>query len=54
MPYKRRGEFGDHPDAAVARMRWALATINAVYPAPLITPARRPAVTCLRELIVAS
>ena len=34
------GEFGDHPDAAVARMRWALATIDTVYPAPLITPAR--------------
>jgi len=26
------GEFGDHPDVAVARMRWALATIRAVYP----------------------
>src|SRR5271156_6795474 len=33
------GEFGDHPDTAVVRMRWALATINTVYPAPLITPA---------------
>jgi hypothetical protein len=28
------GEFGDHPDTAVARMRWALATIKTVYPAP--------------------
>jgi hypothetical protein len=28
------GEFGDHPDTAVARMSWALATIKAVYPAP--------------------
>jgi hypothetical protein len=27
------GEFGDHPDVAVVRMRWALATIRAVYPA---------------------
>ena len=26
-------EFGDHPDTAVARMRWALATVRAVYPA---------------------
>lgn len=26
------GEFGDHPDTAVARMSWALATIQAVYP----------------------
>lgn len=43
------GEFGDHPDAAVARMRWALATIDAVYPAPLITPARD-----LRSLAFAS
>jgi hypothetical protein len=34
------GEFGDHPDTAVARMRWALAMINMVYPAPSITPAR--------------
>jgi hypothetical protein len=33
------GEFGDHPDTAVARMRWALATIDTVYPPPLITPA---------------
>ena len=36
------GEFGEHPDTAVARMRWALATINLVYPAPSITPARDP------------
>jgi len=27
------GEFGDHPDTAVARMSWALATIETVYPA---------------------
>jgi hypothetical protein len=33
------GEFGDHPDTAVARMCWALATIRAVYPAPSMTPA---------------
>jgi hypothetical protein len=33
------GEFGDHPDTAVARMSWALATINRVYPAPSMTPA---------------
>ena len=32
-------EFGDHPDTAVARMSWALATINTVYPAPSTTPA---------------
>ncbi|MGI5242419.1 hypothetical protein [Dactylosporangium sp. CA-139066] len=25
------GEFGDHPEVAVARMRWAIATVNAVY-----------------------
>jgi len=24
-------EFGDHPEAAVARMRWALRTVAAVY-----------------------
>ena len=33
------GEFGDHPDTAVARMSWALATITTVYPAPSTTPA---------------
>ena len=32
------GEFGDHPDIAVVRMGWALATINTVYPAPSIIP----------------
>jgi hypothetical protein len=32
------GEFGDHPDAAVARMIWALATIHTVDPAPAMTP----------------
>jgi hypothetical protein len=32
------GEFGDHPDTAVARMSWALATINTVYPAPSMPP----------------
>jgi hypothetical protein len=26
-------EFGDHPDSAVARMAWALATVRATYPA---------------------
>jgi hypothetical protein len=30
------GEFGDHPDTAVARMSWALGTINTAYPAPSI------------------
>ena len=32
-------EFGDHPDTAVARMCWALATIRAVYPPPSVIPA---------------
>jgi hypothetical protein len=32
------GEFGDHPDTAVARMSWALATIHTVYPEPAVTP----------------
>ncbi len=26
------GEFGDHPDCAVTRMVWALATVRASYP----------------------
>lgn len=25
------GDFGDHPETAVARMRWALATVGVVY-----------------------
>jgi hypothetical protein len=33
------GEFGDHPDTAVARMSWALATINTVYLQPSMAPA---------------
>jgi hypothetical protein len=33
------GEFGDHPDTAVARMSWALAAIQTVYPAPPAIPA---------------
>ena len=33
------GEFGDHPDTAVTRMSWALATVHAIYPVPSITPA---------------
>jgi len=33
------GEFGDHPDTAVARMSWALATIETVYPAQSAIPA---------------
>jgi hypothetical protein len=33
------GEFGDHPETAVARMAWALATIRSAYPK---RPAFRP------------
>jgi hypothetical protein len=36
------GEFGDHPDTAVARMCWALATVRMVYPPPSMTPAQGP------------
>ena len=43
------GEFGDHPDTAVTRMSWALATVNTVYPAPSMT-----ATTGLRSLAFAS
>jgi hypothetical protein len=35
------GEFGDHPDTAVARMSWALATIRTVYPVPTTPAAKR-------------
>jgi hypothetical protein len=27
-------DYGDHPDAAVARLRWALAVVAQVYPVP--------------------
>ncbi len=43
------GEFGDHPEIAVARMNWALAVVHAVYRAHATdrtgdrpTPAPRP------------
>jgi hypothetical protein len=38
------GEFGDHPETAVARMSWARATIHMAYPAPSMTqtPSLRP------------
>jgi len=36
------GEFGDHPDTAVARMSWALAAIDTVYPAPSMPGAAGP------------
>ena len=36
------GEFGDHPDTAVARMCWARAAISRVYPAPSMPPVPRP------------
>ena len=42
-------EFGDHPDTAVARMSWALATIRTVYPTPSAAPAPD-----LRSLALAS
>jgi hypothetical protein len=32
------GEFGDHPDAAAARMAWALARICVAYPEPSTIP----------------
>jgi hypothetical protein len=36
------GEFGDHPETAVARMCWALETVRRVYPArPVVIPATR-------------
>jgi hypothetical protein len=36
------GAFGDHPDTAVARMSWALAAVDAVYPAPSVPGASGP------------
>jgi hypothetical protein len=43
---KMAGEFGDHPDIALSRMIWALATIRIVYPVLSMNSApdlRRPA-----------
>jgi hypothetical protein len=34
------GEFGDHPEAAVARMTWALATVRTVFPTSATAPAQ--------------
>ena len=36
------GEFGDHPESAVARMGWALATVRATYPVVDIVLRTRP------------
>jgi hypothetical protein len=32
------GEYGDHPETAVLRMRWALAAVRDAYPVPAATP----------------
>ena len=32
------GEYGEHPDTAVSRMSWALATVREVYTTPPDTP----------------
>ena len=29
-------EFGDHPETAAPRMRWALALVRRLYPAPAV------------------
>jgi hypothetical protein len=39
------GEFGDHPETAVTRMRWALDAVRTAYPrrpVPRLTRAARP------------
>jgi hypothetical protein len=35
------GDFGDHPEAAAARMGWALATVRAAYPTHLLNDRER-------------
>jgi len=35
---QQAGEFGEHPETAVARMKWALAVIRAVYPTAATVP----------------
>src|ERR1700760_890999 len=36
------GEFGDHPDTAAARMRWAVGASQPMYPPPPMTRATGP------------
>jgi hypothetical protein len=38
------GEFGEHPDCAVTRMRWAIAMVRSVYPVPAARRAPPPMV----------
>lgn len=42
------GEFGDHPETAVARMAWALEQVRTTYPATRSIP--RPRTRTLRRL----
>jgi hypothetical protein len=41
-------EFGDHPETAVARMRWARATARSAFGGLLPAPRRNPDLTALR------
>jgi hypothetical protein len=41
------GEFGDHPESAVARMSWALATVRATFPVVDVVRRTRPQHTLL-------
>jgi len=36
------GEYGERPELAVPRMRWALALVHTVYPAPAENRRHRP------------
>jgi len=53
LRYRRPGcaalvaqEYGDHPAAAIERMRWAVAAVRAAYPPPFVpSRADRPART---------
>lgn len=38
-------EFGDHPEAAVARMRWAREAVESAFPEPHIPVPRGPLTT---------
>jgi hypothetical protein len=35
-------EFGEHPETAVGRMRWATASVTAAFPSRPAEPTRRP------------
>ncbi len=42
------GEYGEHPETAIGRMSWALATVRSVYPARPPATRMLPRTRCLK------